>query len=884
QGRTDRSSRSSGPGRPHRSDRFARRPGRPGAPGRQGRHRSARKRRPPGQPGPQGPIGPPGQKGPVGVIGATGPAGEPGQQGSPGPPGPRGEPGPAGPDGKTGGQGDRGPKGDRGLPGPPGRDGQNGPPGDKGSRGPPGEKGDVGPRGPRRVATGGGGSMRRFRRSVSGAQPQAVTPNMGAFLRRIFADIDGLRERLNKTRAGLGREKAFPLGVAAMSSWLSSSRCQQRHLLIDPNLGSPEDAIEVECEFSLAEYRRSVQTCVVSNTFYELRSSQADNGWLQMRTQVFFQSELPESQIRFLQLAHRRAKETIGLFCNKEESSGSLPVVYADLVLDRSKPDYSKSMDVMLDSGKVVNLHADKRYRASPVGKTALNIKALDDRCGVSTGDLYGTTTLEFSAEQPGLLPVRDLRIKSRHGSYLAEFFINALQTPICLRWIGIREDSRTVPVGSRTVTSIAKGMHHQHRVHGAAPGYWPIGGHNNSFGGGGASATYYHRNLHNARSKTPTTVGGNDAASNKTDVGIFDSDCRWRRRSRVPLHARPPAADVGGFRHRLGFSPRRDQQLQAALPAGGLERPVQQGAAAWRWRRTAGQASGWKKSAAVAGHSTEESKSVGAGSGAGAAKRGGGGTAATAAAAAPPTEEYGTEEDDGEEYEEGYDSTEDNENNKSSSATAAQRRRRRRQQQQQQKTPASSTNRRRGQKSLDDWHNWNNSSKQPLRFDQPPLPLPAPVQPPPPSSRQSRFGGPADSTSFSTNHSRRQQKPPKPLHRPPPDGHEPDGATDDLDDDFGESDGEDELDDVDVGPLPRVHRRNLDNGGFNNDFDFLDNNDDDSCGSSLIVDGTGPRRPFVPMFCGTWGSAAPRQSDQSCDRKQEMLAPNIRFDVSIEA
>ncbi|PAA61241.1 hypothetical protein BOX15_Mlig005397g1 [Macrostomum lignano] len=408
--------------------------------------------------------------------------------------------------------------------------------------------------------------------------------------------------------------------------------------------------------------------------------------------------------------------------------------------------------------------------------------------------------------------------------------------------------------------------MHHQHRVHGAAPGYWPIGGHNNSFGGGGASASYYHRNLHNARSKTPTTVGGNDAASNKPTSGSSTATVAGGvgaafpcMRALQPLMSVDFGIDLASVRAEINSCKRRYQQEVWNVLC---NKALQPGAGGG----TAGQASGWKKSAAVAGHSTEESKSVGAGSGAGAAKRGGGGTAATAAAAAPPTEEYGTEEDDGEEYEEGYDSTEDNENNKSSSATAAQRRRRRRQQQQQ-KTPASSTNRRRGQKSLDDWHNWNNSSKQPLPVvgfsDQPPLPLPAPVQPPPPSSRQSRFGGPADSASFSTNHSRRQQKPPKPLHRPPPDGHDPDGATDDLDDDFGESDGdgEDELDDVDVGPLPRVHRRNLDNGGFNNDFDFLDNNDDDSCGSSLIVDGTGPRRPFVPMFCGTWGSAAPRQS-----------------------
>merc|ERR1712002_842865 len=201
--------------------------------------------------------GPPGATGAKGDMGVSGPPGQTGPQGAPGPVGPDGPQGPAGPKGPTG---DQGQIGNEGYSGPPG---DNGIPGSAGIPGPPGDMSGIltgkmwdrfngGVKGP---------SWYRKRRSIDDTEEKKEEQiddliNRSYNLFKNFTDIWNIVTKKFVKKEGLGSSMEPAPSCADLFKMKPTLRSGD--YWIDPNAGSPVDAVLVHCN------RINYETCIYS--------------------------------------------------------------------------------------------------------------------------------------------------------------------------------------------------------------------------------------------------------------------------------------------------------------------------------------------------------------------------------------------------------------------------------------------------------------------------------------------------------------------------------------------------------------------------------------------------------------------------------------------
>ncbi len=285
----------------------------------------------PGKSGPPGLQGPPGEEGKNGMKGTKGHRGLIGLQGLPGPTGPPGDKGPPGNDGnngKPGEQGARGPPGLDGSVGAPGMIGAPGPrgmQGEEGKRGPPGERGMAGPPGPPGESTGFDAAALAAmmgQGNVKGPDPLAsdqprtfpgdlTTDEQKQMVIRAYNNLKETFEQFAKPDGG----KNTP-----------AKTCKDLHLAhpekpsgdywIDPNSGTPKDAIFVHCDME------SGATCITP------KPSISDEVTMDTSEREVWFSEIPSNggfaftykadsnQISFLQMLSSKASQNITYHCS----------------------------------------------------------------------------------------------------------------------------------------------------------------------------------------------------------------------------------------------------------------------------------------------------------------------------------------------------------------------------------------------------------------------------------------------------------------------------------------------------------------------------------------------------------------------------------------
>lgn len=285
----------------------------------------------PGKPGPPGLQGPPGEEGKAGNKGSKGHRGLIGLQGLPGPTGPPGDKGPAGNDGtpgKPGEPGSRGPPGLDGNSGPPGMIGAPGPrgqQGEEGKRGPPGERGGAGPPGPPGESTGfdaaalaammGQGNV-KGPDPLSSDQPRVfpgdlTTDEQKQMVIRAYNNLKDTFETFAKPDGG----KNTP-SKTCRDLKLAHPDKPSGEYWIDPNSGTPKDAILVYCDME------NSATCITP------KPSISDEIAVQTQEREVWFSDIPNNggfaftykadsnQISFLQMLSARASQNITYHCS----------------------------------------------------------------------------------------------------------------------------------------------------------------------------------------------------------------------------------------------------------------------------------------------------------------------------------------------------------------------------------------------------------------------------------------------------------------------------------------------------------------------------------------------------------------------------------------
>ncbi|XP_063049810.1 collagen alpha-1(I) chain-like [Engraulis encrasicolus] len=280
-----------------------------------------------GPPGIQGPYGIPGLRGEKGETGKSGVEGEKGMMGFPGPPGGdglkgiRGLQGNAGQVGPKGEQGNIGPPGRRGtpgLPGMPGLFGEKGPegitglPGPKGTRGPPGLPGAPGPPGT---------SLNLTLTELKEFMYMSDRPNYNL----IRTLLESLQQELRWFLDPPEGTKEHP-ATSCLELWLARPNFTSGMYYIDPNQGSPADAVLVYCDLTTGG-----KTCLFPQQSQVplrawLKDSQEDSfHWLSSK-EGGFQFEYTQSsvvQMRFLRLNSNVASQNITFTCQAGSGQGA---------------------------------------------------------------------------------------------------------------------------------------------------------------------------------------------------------------------------------------------------------------------------------------------------------------------------------------------------------------------------------------------------------------------------------------------------------------------------------------------------------------------------------------------------------------------------------
>lgn len=391
-----------------------------GAPGPSGPAGSTGNRGESGPGGPGGPAGPAGPRGPAGPAGGKGGKGEAGGAGAGGEKGFRGDPGPQGMHGgmgrpgENGGAGAAGPTGPRGIPGsqgPAGRDGHagnagvaggTGPRGPSGGSGPAGPAGPPGPPGPPGPSGGGGGYFYesvqaevekgpdplRFYRGDEAVQEKAVqAQEMEASLKTISGKVDllqvpdGSRERPARTCRDLH---------------LNNPDLKSGNYWVDPNKGSPIDAMEVWCNMEKGH------TCVAANPksvarkgWHSAQGKEQKHIWFGENVQGGFKftygdDSLPANtaavQITFLRLLSREASQKLTYHCRNS------------VAVSDERGDFGKAL--LLQGSSEVEIRAQ--------GNSRFTYSVLEDGCKSHTGQ-WGRAEIEYKSQKTSRLPILDI-------------------------------------------------------------------------------------------------------------------------------------------------------------------------------------------------------------------------------------------------------------------------------------------------------------------------------------------------------------------------------------------------------------------------------------------------------------------------------------------
>ncbi|XP_042335451.1 collagen alpha-1(V) chain-like [Sceloporus undulatus] len=300
--------------------------------------------------GPQGDNGFKGKPGSMGVPGRTGPKGE---QGATGPHGGRGY---AGYPGLPGSYGQKGLKGLQGVPGP------------KGKPGLPGIPGAPGPRGP---------SLNISREDLKNLIYSANKLNYSM----VWTLMDSLGQELKLLVDTPNGTKDRP-ATTCTELLLARPHLSDGYYYIDPNQGSPQDALVAFCNFTAGG-----DTCISP-----LQNQVPIKAWLREYTsEDIFQwfSSLPDGflleyqglstvQLRFLKLHSSRATQKVSYSCRPQAEG--------------SKPQLEKEIRFLADS-------QEESYVATLQGCMLDNESSIID------------TIFHFSTEDLSLLPLRDLAV-----------------------------------------------------------------------------------------------------------------------------------------------------------------------------------------------------------------------------------------------------------------------------------------------------------------------------------------------------------------------------------------------------------------------------------------------------------------------------------------
>ncbi|TRY88617.1 hypothetical protein DNTS_028837, partial [Danionella cerebrum] len=326
-----------------------------------------------GMPGVPGPPGPPGDIGPAGPTGTAGPRGPSGSNGSPGKDGMNGIPGPVGPPGPRGRNGEMGPAGAPGSPGPPG---------------PPGPSGFVEPFVPMPQPEKGPDPMRGGYRADDAHVVDRDT--------EVDTNLKSLSQKIESMQSPEGSKKN-PVRMCRDLSMCNSDR-KSGFYWVDPNQGSPLDAIEVFCNMETGE------TCVNPN--------QADipmKNWyisknLREKKHVWFGESMPNGfqfqygsegsdpedvsiQLTFMRLMSNRASQNLTYHCKNS-------IAY----MDAASGNLKKAL--MLQGSNDIEIRAE--------GNSRFTYKVRQDGCTSHTGT-WGKTVIEYKTSKTSRLPIIDI-------------------------------------------------------------------------------------------------------------------------------------------------------------------------------------------------------------------------------------------------------------------------------------------------------------------------------------------------------------------------------------------------------------------------------------------------------------------------------------------
>ena len=286
----------------------------------------------PGKPGPPGLQGPPGEEGKHGNKGSKGHRGLIGLQGLPGPTGPPGDKGPPGNDGnngKPGEAGSRGPPGIDGNTGSPGMIGAPGPrgmAGEEGKRGPMGERGEMGRPGPPGESTGFDAAALAAmmgQGNVKGPDPLSSDQPMKTFPGDLTTDeqkqmVIRAYNNLKETFEAISKPDGDKTRPAKTCRDLKMAHPEKSSgdYWIDPNSGTPKDAILVHCDMD------TLATCItpkpsISDEVTHI-TSEREVWFSDIPTNggFSFSYKADSNQISFLQMLSSKASQNITYHCS----------------------------------------------------------------------------------------------------------------------------------------------------------------------------------------------------------------------------------------------------------------------------------------------------------------------------------------------------------------------------------------------------------------------------------------------------------------------------------------------------------------------------------------------------------------------------------------
>lgn len=359
---------------------------------------------PNGKKGISGRNGSRGRKGTMGRYGMQGPPGDTGEKGDDGPDGPMGHSGPQGNSGETGPDGKEGVTGEKGLTGndgPRGSIGRIGLPGDSGTPGTAGPAGPPGPSGPPGDVSGAlagnfwdyinagggqkgppGGRSSRKRRSVDDKEfDQNDIPTVLKKHYEVLKNFDNLwntviNDIVVKKKLGSRSNPA----ITCAELFRTNPDKTSSDYWIDPNEGSPDDAILVHCNAT------SFETCIYpklsvfdKDDWYNGndRYMWAYKDLLAEKEGILYASDVV--QLKMMRLLSTRCRQNITYHCKNSHSDV------------RVKTDNNRVMDVK----KASTLHT-------------LIIK---DECMVKDGKWH-ESVFEMSSRKLEYFPLQDVAVK----------------------------------------------------------------------------------------------------------------------------------------------------------------------------------------------------------------------------------------------------------------------------------------------------------------------------------------------------------------------------------------------------------------------------------------------------------------------------------------